>query len=339
MSKTATYRKIIEDIQNGSLFSVYFLSGEEDFFAKKIEQALLEHIIPPEARGFDMAVYYAQDISLSDLLMRAGQFPMMNDKQLIVVRNAEHYFKSAGDLKSMENYLAHIPGQTVLSFRYKGKPGAKIKKVFSAPKVLLYEAPKIYDNQIPGLIEDLMRYKGFKADTKSVYMLSEFVGTDLSRMEMEIDKLSVVLEEGSQITPEIIEKYIGISKDFNIFEFKSAIATGNITKAYKIARFFAQNPGAYSLHAILAVLYGFFTQLYKYWTLPDKQNRSKVASALKINPYFVPEIQQASRYYNMRKISKIISVLRDTDMKVKGLGAGRAEYKDLINELIFKIMR
>jgi DNA polymerase-3 subunit delta len=234
--------------------------------------------------------------------------------------------------------LQNIPPQSVLSFRYNGKPGAKIKKAFSGDKVLFYEAPRIYDNQIPGLIEDLLKYKGFSADTKAVFMLGEFVGTDLSRLEMEIDKLSVVLEQGTRITPEMIEKYIGISKDFNIFEFKSAIASGDFPKASKIAWFFAQNPREYSLYAIVAVLYGFFTQLYKYWTLNDRQNRSKVASALKINPYFVPELQKAARYYNMKKISEVMQVLRDTDLKVKGLGAGRAEYKDLINEMIYKIM-
>ncbi len=338
MAKSKSYRDIIRDIRQGKLHAVYFLAGEEDFFTKKIENALLEHVVAEEAKGFDQAVYYAQDVSLQDLLMRASQFPMMGERQLLVVRNAENYFKNAKDLEAIKQYVSHLPSQTVLSLRYHGKPGAKIKKALSGEGVLYYESPRIYDNQIPGFIEDLLKYHGFSADTKAVYMLSEHVGSDLSRMEKEIEKLSVVLESGTKITPDIVEKYIGISKDFNIFEFKSAIAQGDFARAYKIARFFSQNPKEYSLYAIVAVLYGFFAQLYKYWTLPDKHDRSRVASALKINPYFVPEYQKAARYYPMKKISKVMQVLRDTDLKVKGLGAGRAEYKDLINEMIYKIM-
>ena len=332
------YKQIISDIEKGKTKPVYFLSGEESFFGKKIEEALLKYVVPEEAASFDQMIVYAQDMPLHNLLIRAGQFPMMGDKQLLVVRNAELYFKKEAELKEMSAYLENSPEHTVLSFRYSGKPGAKIKKVFQKPNVLFYEAPRIYDNQIPSLIDDLLKYHGFSSEPKSLVMLSEFVGTDLNRMEKEVEKLAVVLEPGIRITPDLVEKYVGISKEFNIFEFKNAIVTGKPEKAFKIARYFSYNPKEYSLHAIVAILFGFFSQLYKYHNITDKNNRKAVASALGINPYFVSEYQQAARLYPMKKISKVISVLRETDLKVKGLHAGRVEYRDLINEMLYKIM-
>ncbi len=332
------YKQIISEIEKGKIAPVYFLSGEESFFGKKIEESLLKNIVPAEAASFDQMIVYAQDMPLHQLLMRAGQFPMMNEKQLLVVRNAELYFKKEAELKEMSAYLKNPPAHTVLSFRYSGKPGAKIKKVFQQSHVLFYESPRIYENQIPSLIDDLLKYHGFSSEPKSLAMLSEFVGTDLNRMEKEVEKLSVVLETGTRITPDLVEKYVGISKEFNIFEFKNAIVTGKPGKAFKIARYFSYNPKEFSMHAIVAVLFGFFSQLYKYHNLADKTNRKAVASALGINPYFVSEYQQAARFYPMKKISRVISVLRETDLKVKGLHAGRAEYRDLIDEMLYKIM-
>jgi len=332
------YKAIIEDIRKGHFSPVYFLAGEEEFFGKKIEEALLEHVVPEHARGFDLNIIYARDMPLQDVLTRAKQFPMFGGKQLLVVRGAENYFKKDAELKAVKSFMENPPEQTVLSFRYAGKPGAKIKKAFSSPKTVWYEAPRIYENQMPALLQDLLAYYGFKADMKALLMLTEHVGTDLVRMEKEMEKLAIVLEPGETVTADKVEQYTGVSKEFNIFEFKNAVVTGDFPRAYKIAHYFSQNPKEYNLNAIIALLYGFFTQLYRFWILPDKNNRSAVASALKINPYFVSEYQTAARKYPMKKISSVIHTLKEIDLKTKGMNAGQAGYRDLINELLYKIM-
>ncbi|NPA43250.1 MAG: DNA polymerase III subunit delta [Chlorobi bacterium] len=334
------FRNIIRDITQGNISPVYFLAGEESYFGRKIEEALLEHVVPPQARGFDLAVLYAQDLPLNEVLARARQYPMFGGKQMVAVRNAHLYFKKDKDLELIRDYVASPPPHAVLSFRFEGKPGAKIKKAFTSPSVLYYEAPRIYENRMPSLLADMLAARGFKADTKALLMLAEHTGTDLMRAEKELDKLALALEPGQTLTPDAVEKYTGVSKEFNIFEFKSAVVTGNFPKAYRIGRHFSHNPREFSLHAIIAVLYNFFVQLYTYLTLPESQKRDKraVASALKINPFFVPEYQQAARVYPMKRVSRAISALRDTDLKAKGVHAGQADYADLMHELLYKIM-
>ncbi len=333
------FRQILKDIRSGKVAPVYFLCGEEIYFAKKIEETLLQTVVPPEAKTFDEAVLYAPDMSLDDFLLRAGAFPMLSDKQLLVARQAQHFFKKQEALERVKNYLSRKVSSTVLVFRYDGKPGVKIKNVFQKDnETVYYEAPKLYENRMGEILSEIFAGKKFTLNPKSQMMLLEYIGTDLARMEKEAEKLSVVFPEGGTLTPEIIEEYIGISKDYNFFELKSAIARGDVKKAVKIASVFSKNPKEYALIPVIAMLYNFFVQLYQYHTLPDKNNRSAVASALKINPYFIDEYRVAARIYPMKKVSRNMRTLKEIDLKLKGFGSQHETYRDLLNDLIYQIM-
>ncbi len=334
-----TFKKIISDIAGGLVSPVYFLSGEEAYFAKKIEEILLKNVVPEEAKTFDEAVFYASEISLDDFLLRAGAFPMLAPKQLLVARQAQYFFKRQQGIERLKQYLNNKPTFTVVVFRYDGKPGVKIKNLFKKDsESIFYEAPKLYENRMGEILSEIFAGKNFTLAPKSQMMLLEYIGMDLARMEKEAEKLSVVFPEGGKITPEIIEEYIGISKDYNFFELKSAIARGDIKKAVKIASVFGKNPKEYALIPVVAMLYNFFVQLYQYHTLPDKNNRSAVASALKINPYFIEEYRIAARIYPMKRISRNMEVLKEIDLKLKGFGGQYETYRDILNDLIYRIM-
>ncbi len=334
-----TYRKIIQNIRAGNLSSVYFLAGEEPYFGRKVEEALLQNVVDENAKSFDEIILYGPETSLRDILLQAGRFPMMSQKQLIAVREAQGLFKKENDLKAMGEYLKNPAEHTVLSFRFFGKPGTKVKNVFQKAENAVYlETKALYENQMAEFIMDLFKDFGYPADFKSAMMMTEYVGTDISRAEHELEKLSVVLPAGTKITPAVIEEYVGISKDFNVFELKNAIAGRQFNKAHKIAYFFSQNPKEYPFLMIVSMLYNFFSQLYVYHTLDNKSNPKAVASALKINPYFVREYEKAARHFPMKKVSRVIQVLREADLKAKGVNGGMAGYSDLLNELIYKIL-
>ncbi len=333
------FRKILNEIEKGQIAPVYFLSGDERYFANKIEDKLLKKVVSPEAKSFDEQILYAPENDLMQTLLRARAFPMLAAKQLIAIREAQSFFKKANDSQLIKEYVDNPALHTVLIFKFSGKPAAKIKNIFDKnPHSVYYESPRLYESRMGELIGEIFGSFGFTLQPKSELMLLEAMGTDLMRYEKEAEKLSVVFPDGKQLTPEIIEEYVGISKDFNIFEMKAAIASGNKEKAYKIAGFFAQNPKEYSIHALIAVLYDFFVKLYKFNTLPNRSDNRLIASELKINPYFVGEFKRASSVFPMKKISKNIEILRQTDLFLKGFGPSQTPYRDTINELIYKLI-
>ncbi len=333
------FQKILKEIRSGAFYPVYFWSGEEPYFGRKAEAELLKYVVDEQAKTFDEIILYGNETSLDDILLQAGRFPMMGSKQLMVVREAQYLFKKDKAIQQLKSYLSAPHETTVISFRYSGKPGAKIKNALSKSQNIIYhEAKPLYENQVADFIMTLFEDYGFQADYKSALMMTQLIGTNLSRAEHELEKLSLVLKENEKITPDKIEEYIGISKDFNIFEFKTAIVEGNLKKARKIAWFFQQNPKEHPILMILSILYNFFSKLYAYHLSKNKSNRGMLAKELGVNPYFLKEYEQAARVYPMKRVSRVISVLRELDLKAKGMNAGSAGYEDLMNELIFKVI-
>ncbi len=333
------YRKIIGDIRAGNLRSVYVLGGENPYFARKIEAALPDAVVPEEARGFDMAVLYGAEVKVEDVVGQAMAFPMMSERRLVVLREAQALFKQAAAQNALVEFLSAPPANSVVCLVFNDKLPAKIKKAAAKSKdVVVFESKRIYDNQLPGIIRDIFADFDLHPDARALQMLAEATGADLLRVEKEAEKYALFFQPGSKIGPADVETYTGISKDYNIFEFKSAVAAGDYARALSIAEMFAQNPKEHPLLALIPTLYGFFTTLYAYHTHPQKNDNRKLASDLKVNPYFLNEYRTAARYYPLRKVSDIIGLLRQTDLAVKGYPGGQAGYRDMLHHLLFRIM-
>ena len=332
-------QKIIKEIKEGNIKPIYFLSGEESFFIDKISDYIENNLLPENTKSFDQIIVYGLDVNLPELLLQARRYPMLGDKQVIVIKEAQHLFKKKQDTEALQTYLNNPPETTVLVFNYKYKKLDKRKKIYKQilAKGVYFESKKMYEKDTVKWIMDTVKSMKRKIDIKSAQMLTEFLGLDLSKIYNELDKLNIVLEPGMEITPEIIEENIGISKDYNNFELKTAIASGNFLKAQKIITYFVANPKEHPLVVTTAVLYNFFRDLFIYHSLDDKSQYA-VAKALGINPYFVNEYQQAARRYPMKKVTLNIGYLHDADLKSKGVNAGNLTQKDILNELIFKLM-
>jgi len=202
---------------------------------------------------------------------------------------------------------------------------------------IVYESKKLYENQVAEWMRRVLAPKDYSISPKAAQMLVEFLGTDLSKINNELEKLQIILPKGSQITPELVEENIGISKDFNNFELRKAIGQKNVVKAYQIANYFAENPRDNPMVVTVSLLFNFFAQLLHFHGLYDKSPRN-VASALHINPYFVNEYVAAAKNYSMKKVSRVVATLRKFDIKSKGVGANAVPQGDLLKELLFRIM-
>ncbi len=330
---------ILDDLKKGYIKPIYFLAGEEAFFIDQISQYIENHLLPEAAKGFDQMVVYGLDVNLPDLILQARRFPMMGDKQVIIIKEAQHLFKKKSDHQALESYLNQPADSTVLVFNYKYKKLDKRKKIYKQilKQGVYFESKKLYESDTLKWIVATVKTMGHSIDMKSAQMLIDFLGTDLAKIYNELNKLNIIVPEKTAITPEIIEKNIGISKDYNNFELKSAIATGDYLKAQKIINYFSANPKEHPMVVTVAILYNFFRDLFVYHSLNDKSQYA-AAKALGVNPYFVKEYQLAATKYPMKKVTKNIAALKEADLKSKGVLSGSMSPKDILNELLFKLM-
>lgn len=327
--------KIIKDIQAGSIKPIYFLMGEEPYYIDKLADYIEDNILQEHERDFNQTILYGRDVSIEDVIGNAKRFPMMADRQVVIVKEAQELSRN---IDKLEAYAENPQPTTVLVFCYKYKTLDKRKKV---TKVLekagvVFESKKLYENQVGTWLTRVLQGKKLSIEPKAAAMFVDFLGTDLSRIANEIDKLAIILKSGETITPAIIEENIGFSKDFNPFELRKAIGEKNQVKAYQIADYFAQNPKDNPIVLTVGLVFGFFSQLLQYHGLKDK-SKANVAKVLKVNPYFVGDYEVAARNYPMRKVSSIVSALRDIDVKSKGVGANNLAMEDLLKEMLVKI--
>lgn len=330
-------KQIVADIRRGQIKSIYFLCGEEPYFIDNVAQFISDNVLTEEEKGFNQSVMYGREVSIEDIVSQAKRYPMMAERQVIIVREAQHLSRT---IEQLATYAAQPQPTTVLVICYKYKTIDKRKKLYKEllrGEAVILITKKLYDNQVSEWVRRLAKNKGMAISHKASGLLVEFLGTDLSRINKELEKLALVLEEGSEITPETIERHIGISKDFNNFELKKAIGEKDMAKATQIVQHFAQNPKDNPFVVTVSLLYNFFSQLLQYHGLQDRSPKG-VASALRINPYFVKEIQNAAKNYSMRQSSEIVANLRELDLKGKGVGATNISHKDLLKELLVKII-
>ena len=330
-------KEIVTAIKKGDIKPIYFLMGEEAYYIDKISDYIEEHLLDEAEKGFNQMVLYGRDVTIDDIVSNAKRYPMMAERQVVIVKEAQDLSRT---IEQLAKYAANPQPSTVLVLNYKYKKIDKRKALYKTINKhggIVFESKKMYENQVADWIRRVLAGQDYNISPKAAQMLVEFLGTDLSKIDNELKKLKIVLPAGTQITPEHIEENIGISKDYNNFELRKAVGSRNAIKAHQIAKYFAENPKDNPIVVSVALLFGFFSQLLHLHGMSDKNPRS-VASALKVNPYFVNEYLDAARNYPMKKVSYIIGVLRETDVKSKGVGANAIPQGDLLKELLVKIL-
>lgn len=330
-------KSILAAIKKGESKPIYFLMGEEPYFVDQIADYIEEHVLREDEKGFNQMVLYGRDVTVDDIIGNAKRFPMMAEKQVIIVKEAQELSRT---IEQLTDYVENPQPTTVLVICYKYKKLDKRKKLHKAVSKngVIYESKRLYDNQVATWIKNTLQSRNYLIAPKAAQMLVEFLGTDLGKIDNELQKLRLICPEGTNITPEIIEENIGISKDFNNFELRKAIGMKDDLKAHRIINYFSQNPKDNPMVVTVSLLFSFFSQLQQYHALGDK-SKSNVAKVLKVNPYFVSDYSTAAKNYPMKKVSKAISYLRDADMKSKGVGAANVLQGDLLKELLVKVMR
>ena len=330
-------KKILVDIKKGLIAPIYFLMGEEPYFIDTVSEYLDKHVLEEDQKGFDQLVLYGQDVTVPAIIDYARRFPMMAERQVIIIKEAQN-LKSTIDL--LVPYVENPTPTTTLVFCYKYESLDKRKKLVKAleknKSCVVLESNKLYENQIATWLPDVLKKKHLSIQPKATQMLVDFLGTDLSRIQNEVNKLALIVPENTEVTPDIIEKNIGISKEFNNYELKSALAVKDTYKATRILKHFADNPKDNPLVVTLSVLYGFFQQLLSFHGLTDQSDRSVMAT-VKVPIFAIKDLRSAAQHYPMKKVSSIIAALRSIDVKSKGVGAASITEADLRKELIIML--
>ena len=329
-------RQIVTDIQKGDIKPIYFLMGEEPYYIDRISDFIADNVLSEEERGFNQMVIYGRDSNVEDIVSNAKRYPMMAERQVVIVKEAQDLSRT---IEKLVDYAENPQPTTVLVVCYKYKKLDKRKKLHKviAKSGVIFEGKRLYENQVGDWIMKTMKSRGYSVSPKAAQMLVEFLGTDLGKIDNELQKLQLICPQGTTITPEIIEENIGISKDFNNFELRKAIGEKDSLKAHRIINYFAQNPKDNPLVVTISLLFSYFSQILQYHGLNDK-SKGVVAKQLKVSTYFVSDYVTAARNYPMKKVSRAINLLQETDVKSKGVGAANISQGDLLKELLVKIM-
>ena len=330
-----TFEEIISNLKKKIYHPIYFLMGEETYFIDKISDYISDNVLTDAEKGFNQTILYGKDTEPHNIIANARRFPMMSNHQVIVVREAQNIKK----IEDLESYAKNPLNSTILVINYKYKTIDK-RKTFAKlidQKGVLFEAKKIYDNQLPAWIISYLKNQNYTIAPQAAAMLSEYLGADLSKVANELDKLIISLPAGTQITPDHIEKNIGISKEFNVYELQNALGERNLLKANRIVNYFGANPSSNPMPVIITGLFSYFSKILNYHFLEDK-SQNNVASVLQVHPFFVKTYVAAARNYNIKKLVEIISILREYDMKSKGWGNVSASPADLQREMIYRIL-
>lgn len=329
-----TPAQILSDLKTGKFAPVYLLMGEEPYYIDLISDYIEEHALDAASRDFDQIVVYGKDTTLREVIQTARRFPMFGERQVVIVKEAQHL----GSFDDLNYYLQQPQKSTILVFCYKyGCLDKRLKLLKEIEKTgVLMESAKIRDYQVVGWITDYVRQHKLDIDSKAVALLAEYLGTDLSKIINELNKL-IIGCGGKTITADLVESNVGISKDYNVFELQKAMVKRDVLKANRIIRYFAANPKNNPLVMVLAQLFKFFSNLMIYHYLGDKQENS-VAVALKISPFFVRDYKEAAQSFNARRTMNAISYIREAAARQNGVDVYQMNDEDILKELIFKIL-
>ena len=331
-----TYQQLIGDLKGGTYKPLYFLHGDEPYYIDLVTDFITTRVLGEAERSFNQTIVYGRDVNAEQVTGLAKRYPMMATHQVVVVREAQ----DMNDFDDMIHYFEHPLSSTLLVINYKYKSPDQRKKVFKALEEhgVSMESKKLYDNQVPGWITAFATNRKFSIEPKAAGLLAEFLGSDLSKITNEMEKLMISLgEKERNITPLDIERNIGISKDYNQFELQNALGRKDVVKANRIIRYFAGNQKDHHITQTISSLYFYFSKLLLYHYIKDK-SRQNVASTLKIHPYFIRDYESAARRYSAGKLVDIISLLREYDMRSKGYRSDTTPAGELLKEMTFKIL-
>jgi len=331
-------KKIINDIKDKQLKPVYFLMGDEPYYIDRISEYIADNVLTEDEKSFNQMVLYGKEVSVNDIISNARRFPLMADYQVIIVKEAQDLSRT---IDQFDTYFSNVQNSTILVFCFKYKTLDKRKKVYKNIEKhgVIFESKKLKEYQVDSWLKKILATKKYQIEPKASAMLVEFLGTDLNRIANEIDKLAIILPQGTTINPDHIEENIGISKEFNNFEFIKAIADRNTFKAFQIAKYFADNSKNNPLVVTTSLIYNFFSKLLQYHGMTYKNasvNPKDIARELKVSEYFLKDYAAGSKNYPMKKCSENINLLRDMDVKSKGVGANALSHHDLLIELLGK---
>ena len=327
---------VLNDIKSRKFKPVYFLMGEEPYYIDLISDYIEENVLDEMEKEFNQTVMYGRDVDTASVINAAKRFPMMAPMQVVIVKEAQNL----GNIDQLEHYLKQPQPSTLLVICYKYGKLDKRKKVYKmlGNVGVVFTSNKIRDYKMGEWISNYCRNSGLSITPKSSQMLAEFLGADLSKVVNEIEKLKLVMPKDSkEITPKLIEEYIGVSKDYNAFELLEALASRNVMKANRIVNYFADNQKNYPMQMVIVPVFNFFSNLMIFHYLKDKSDASVIRS-LGINPYFVGQYKSAAKIYNAWKVMGVVSLLREYDAKSKGFGNVSSSQGDLLKELAYKIM-
>ena len=331
-----TYDSIIKEINSKQFVPVYYLMGEESYYIDRLADYIAENVLTEEERGFNQTVIYGQDTDIGGIVAAAKRYPMMAEHQVIIVKEAQA-------LKGIDNltyYLQKPQPTTILVFCHKHGTLDRRKKVSMEIEKTgrLFESKKLKDTMLPNFITNYVRSKGSAIDAKAANMMAESIGADLNRMASELDKLIIAKPKGDDpITPELVEKCVGISKDYNAFELKNALAVKDVAKAFTIAKYMEDNKKTFALPMVLGILFNFYANLMMAYYAPEKSENGIAAYLDLRTPWQAKEYLTAMQHYNAWKVMYIISDIRKYDALSKGYGANATD-KGLLRELIYHIL-
>ena len=338
---SSTPENVLADLKAGKYAPVYFLQGDEPYYIDLIIDYIENHCLSEAEKGFNQTVLYGKDVTMAQVMTNARRFPMMAERQVVIVKEAkdiQDINKEEGQ-KLLISYLDNPVPSTVLVFGHKHKnlDGRKPLAKAAKAKSVFVATAKLRDYELPGWIEQYIRGKGYQINDRSVMMLSEYVGTNLERLTNEIGKILINLKAGETINEDLVQKYVGISKEYNVFELQRAISFRDPIKANKIVRYFAANAKANPIIPMIALLYSFYSKLLIFHGTKDKSDQG-LTSAMGIRPFALKEYKAAARNYPLGKVMQSIGLLRNADLRSKGVNSGAMTDGEILKELVFKLM-
>lgn len=330
------FNTLFQNLKKGIYHPIYLLQGEEPYYIDLISDYIEKNVLNDAEKGFNQTVYYGKDSDVVTISESARRFPMMADKQVIIVKEAQ----SLSKLELLAPYAEKPLDSTLLVLAYKYKTVDARSKVVKAIKKngVIFTSKKIYENRIPAWIDGFLKEKNYTITPQAAQLLTAYLGADLGKIANELNKLVIAVKDNKRITPEHIERNIGVSKDFNLIELQNALGSKNVLKANKIITYFGANPTLNPIQKTIGGLYFYFSKLFTYHFLKDKSERN-VSAELRVHPFYVREYVDAAKRYSPTKLYEIMGILREYDMKSKGFNSSTmVDSADLQKELIYKIL-
>lgn len=330
-----SHEKIITEWKKKVYKPFYWLEGEEEYFIDKVMDYAEHNILNETETGFNLTVFYGKDAAWPDVINACRRYPMFSERQVVLLKEAQQM----KDIEKLESYVENPLGSTILVVSYKDKKidgRTKFAKLLKERGVLL-STKKIYENQLPQWTEEIVNNHGYEISRKAIMLLVDHIGNDLSRIENEIEKILVNLGKRKTINEDDIEQFIGISKEFNVFEFQNALAAKDLSNCIRIVQYFEDNPKAAPIQLILPSLYSFFSKLYMIHGLNSRDEKT-VAASLGINPFFVKDYLKAVNAYSFPEVEKAILLLHHYNLRSVGVADIGTEDASLLKEMVYKII-